>query len=158
MTQDNKDKNILTPTENVINTLKGKRVLFLENSNTLDNGVDEFERILKGASIEYTVLFGLSETPFQKITEAINSHDAIVFQTTWVYEIANKLFQYVKSLPENKIVIECYINEPTWYYDNQHGSKHDVYIYSCDESNKQTETFYKLTNKPYWDYENGFNQ
>lgn len=153
---------IKSPSENVIDTLKGKKVLFLENDSELNNGLDEFERILKGADIEYTVLFELSELPLQTITEAINSYDAIVFQTQWVYDIAKKLFEYVKALPEKKIVIECYINEPTWYYKSQHGSKHDVFIYSCQvhwgEADKETETFYKLTNKAYWDYKNGFNR
>lgn len=153
---------IKSPTQNVIDTLKGKKVLFLENDNELANGLDEFERILKGAEINYTVLFELSELPLQSITAAINRHDAIVFQTRWVYDIAKKLFEYVKGLPEKKIVVECYINEPTWYYKQQHGSKHDVYIYSCHvhcgEADKETETFYKLTNKAYWDYKNGFNR
>lgn len=153
---------IKSPTQNVIDTLQGKKVLFLENDNELANGLDEFERILKGAEIEYTALFELSELPLQTITEAINSHDVIVFQTQWVYYIAKKLFECVKALPQKKIVVECYINEPTWYYKRQHGSKHDVYIYSCQvhwgEADKETEKFYKLTNKAYWDYKNGFNR
>jgi hypothetical protein len=151
-----------TPTQNVIKTLTGKKVLFLENDNGLENGLDEFERILQSANIEYTILFELSEKPLDEIIKAINEHDAIVFMTQWVYEIAKKLFAYIKALPQKKIVIEVYISEPTWYYKSQHGSKHDVYIYSCQcywgEADKDTETFYKLTNKAYWDYENGFNK
>jgi hypothetical protein len=85
-----------------------------------------------------------------------------VFQTQWVYDISKKLLEYVKSIPKKKIVVECYIYEPTWFYKRQHGSKHDVYVYSCDvlfgEENKENETFYKLTNKPYWSYKNEFNK
>lgn len=151
-----------TPTQNVIKTLTGKKVLFLENDNGLNNGLDEFERILQSANIEYTVLFDLSEKPLDEIIKAINECDAIVFMTQWVYKIANILFDYIKSLPEKKIVVEVFISEPTWYYKSQHGSKHDVYIYSCQmyfgEAEKDTEEFYKLTNKPYWDYKNGFNK
>ncbi len=153
---------INTPSENVLKTLRGKKVLFLENDHDLANGLDEFERVLKGGGIEYKVLFGLSELPLNEITEAINECDAIVFQTQWVYDIAKKLFEYVKALPTKKIVIECYINEPTWYYKSQHGSKHDVYIYTCQvhwgEADKETERFYKLTNTAYWDYKNGFDK
>lgn len=153
---------IKSPAQNVIDTLRGKKVLFLENDDTLANGLDEFERILKSAEIDYTILFDLSELPLQTITEAINSHDAIVFQTQWVYDISKTLLKYVRALRDKKIVVECYINEPTWYYKQQHGSKHDVYIYSCDvhwgEADKETETFYKLTNKPYWGYKNCFNR
>lgn len=153
---------INTPSENIAKTLKGKKVLFLENDNTLDNGLDEFERILKSANIEYTILFELSEKPLQSIIDSINSHDAIVFMTQWVYDIAEKLFLYIKSLKEKKIVIEAYIAEPTWYYKNQHGSKYDVYIYSCQvtwgEADKESEKFYKLTNNAYWDYKNKFDK
>ena len=153
---------IKSPSHNIIKTLKKKKVLFLENDTKLSNGLDEFERILKEASIEYKALFELSELPIQEIKDAINECDVIVFQTRWVYDIAKKLFEYVKALPEKKIVVECYINNPTWYYKSQHGSKHDVYIYSCivyfGEADKETEKFYKLTNKPYWDYKNKFNK
>lgn len=151
-----------TPEQNVVKTLKGKKVLFLENDNVLQNGLDEFERILKKEGIDYTVLFDLSNTPLETIVTAINECDVIVFQTTWVYEISNKLFDYVSSLPDKKIVVEVFINEPTWYYASQHGTHHDVYIYSCmtfyGDADKDTEKFYKLTDKPYWDYVNKFDE
>ncbi len=153
---------INTPEQNVLKTLRGKKVLFLENDSELAHGLDEFERILQRGGIEYKALFNLSELPLETITQHINEYDAIVFQTQWVYEIATKLFEYVKNLPKKKIVIEVYINEPTWYYASQHGSKHDVYIYTCmvswGEPDKETESFHKLTNVPYWDYKNKFNK
>jgi hypothetical protein len=37
---------ISTPSENILKTLKGKKVLFLENDNSLDNGLDCFEQRL----------------------------------------------------------------------------------------------------------------
>jgi hypothetical protein len=157
-----KQVKINTPTQNVINTLTGKSVLFLENDSSLENGLNEFERILKSSNINYKALFDLSELPIKTITDAIDSYDVIVFQTQWVYDISKKLFEYVKSLPEKKVIVEVYIYEPTWHYKKQHKSKHDVYIYSCEvmfgEAMKDTEEFYKLTNKPYWEYKNKFNR
>jgi hypothetical protein len=151
-----------TPAQNVEKTLKGKKVLFLENDNVLENGLDEFERILKNAGIEYKVLFGISDIPLQDVLTAINECDVIVFQTRWVYEISKKLFDYVSALPDKKTVVEVFINEPTWYYASQHGTHHDVYIYTCQtfygEVFKDSEKFYKLTDKPYWDYENEFDE
>lgn len=151
---------IKTPTENIVYTLKGKKVLFLENDSELENGLDEFERILKDADIEYKVLFDLSDIPMEQIKKAINEADTIVFQTQWCYEISKVLFEYVKALPDKKVVVEVYIHEPTWYYRWQHDSKHDVYIYSCQvywgKADKESERFYKLTDKAYWDYENKF--
>lgn len=149
-----------TPAQNIEKTLKGKKILFLENDNVLANGLDEFERILQNAGIDYTVMFSLSETPIEEILKAINECDVIVFQTQWVYEISKKLFEYVSKLPDKKIVVEVYLREPSWYYASQHGTHHDVYIYTCltsyGEAWKETEKFFKLTEKPYWDYENKF--
>lgn len=151
---------IKTPTENIIKTLKGKRILFLENGSCLENGVEEFERILKGAKIEYTILFNLSKVPLNEIVKAINEHDGIIFMTQWVYDVSRKLKEYMFSLKEKKIVIEAYISEPTWYYKPK--TIHDVYIYSCmvpwGRAEKETEKFYKLSKKPYWDYKNKFNR
>lgn len=144
--------------ENIFNTLVGKKVLFIENDNALENGLDEFENILKKIGVKYTVLFTASEQPFDKILSAINTHDCIVFQTQWVYDISKKIKEYMLSLLQKKIVIECYISEPSFYYKPD--TIHDVYIYSCQsywgEADKETETFYKLSDKAYWDYKNGF--
>lgn len=154
-------KLFFTPTEaiptqtvlNIVNTLRGKKVLFLENDNELDNGLDEFQRILEANDIEHKILFDLSSMNLQEIAKEINNHDAIVFMTQWVYDIAKKLKDYMFSLTEKKIVIEAYINTPTWYYKPK--TIHDVYIYSC--MGKESENFYKLSNKPYWNYKNNFN-
>ena len=151
-----------TPEQNVEKTLKGKKVLFLENDNVLQNGLDEFERIIKTAGIEYVVLFELSELPLEKILTAINECDVIVFQTRWVYEISKTLLGYVSKLPDKKTVVEVFIKEPTWYYASQHGTHHDVYIYTCmtsyGEVFKDSEEFFKITDEPYWDYVNQFDE
>ena len=62
---------IKTPSENIIKSLKNKRMLFLENGNCLENGVEEFERILKGAKIEYTILFNLNKVQLDEIVKAM---------------------------------------------------------------------------------------
>lgn len=149
-----------SPEFNIFQTLRGKRVLFLENDNTLAHGLDEFERILQRAQIEYKVLFDLSSIPMEEIKKAIGECDVIVFQTRWVYDISMKLLDYMRSISDKKIVIECYIGEPTWYYKHNHGTHHELYIYKCPvywgEPDKKRECFYKITDKPYWDYENEF--
>lgn len=147
-----------TPAENIVSTLKGKKALFIENDNGLYYGLDQFERILKENNIEHTILFDVSNKPIETVLEAITKHDCIVFQTQWKIEISNKLLEYVKNLKDKKIIVEVYINEPTWYYKKQHGSKHDVYIYNFNEGFPENESFYKLTNKPYWEYKNQFNK
>lgn len=153
---------IKTPEENIVSLLDGKKVLFLERDGSLQDGLDEFENILKRAKIKHTLMFNISESKMDKITKAINDHDAIVFMTQWVYEISTRLHKYVSSLPDKKIIIEVFVSEPTWYYKKQHGTKHDVYVYSCPthfgEPDKSDEEFYKLSNKPYWEYKNKFDK
>lgn len=149
-----------TPEENVIETFKGKRVLFLENDNTLQDGLDELENIFKRGEIEYRVLFAVSAIPVEEIISEINSHDAIVFMTQWHSTVSKKIADYMFSIKEKKIVCQAYIHEPTWYYKPE--TIHDVYIYSClvhwGKPDKEHETFYKLTEKAYWDYKNNFDK
>ncbi len=149
-----------TPSENIAASLKGKRMLFLENDISLGNGLQEFESILKSANIDYTILFDLSDKPIEEIVKAINEHDGIVFMTQWVYDVSNKLKEYMFSLDKKKIIVEAYINEPTWYYKPK--TIHDVYIYTCmvyfGKPQKETEKFYKLSSKAYWDYKNKFDK
>ena len=148
-----------TPSENIVNTFKGKRVLFLENDNILPYEVEAFKNILEENGIEHTILYCLdSEYSLEDIVTAINQHDAIVFMTQWVYEISKKLFEYVASLTDKKIIVQVYISEPTWFYSSQHGTIHDVFIYTIVKDFEDTESFYKLTEKPYWDYENNFDK
>lgn len=151
-----------SPEQNIAETFKDKKVLFLENDCVLENGLDEFERILRRTGIEYRVMFDLSEQPLVDITNAISECDVIVFMTQWVYDISKTLFKYVSELEHKKSIVEVYISEPTWYYASQHGTHHDVYIYSCNvhwgEADKDTEKFYKLTEEPYWDYKNNFDK
>ena len=155
-----KKPSIKTPEENIIKTLKGKKVLFLENDNVLENGLDEFENILKRGEITYTILFELSEKPMEEIIKAIAEHDAIIFMTQWVTETSKKLADHMFSLKKKKIVIEAYICDPTWYYKPK--TKHDVYIYMCmthfGEADKESEKFYKLSGTSYWDYKNEFDK
>lgn len=147
---------IKTPEENVKSLLTGKKVLFLENDNTLQDGVKCFYQILKKNKIASTVLYELSEVSLEEIARQINSHDAIVFQTTWLTESSKKLYEYVSKLQQKLIVIEVYVNEPTWYYSSQHGTQHDVFIFQGLEHIDLE--FYKLTNNPYWDYKNKFDK
>jgi hypothetical protein len=150
-------------TENIITTLKNKNVLFLENDNGLYHGLDQIEELLIKHKIEYKCLFEVSEIPFDKIVKEIQKCDVIVFQTQWVYKIAGQICEYMFSSKEKKIVIECYISDPTWFYKPK--AVHDVYIckpplrqWKDDEVNEDDWRFYKLSQKPYWDYKNNFNR
>ena len=153
---------INSPRKNIAKLLKGKKVLFLENDNGLYNGLNEFEQVLKDNKIEYKCLFDLSEQPFDTVIDAIKEYDAIVFQTQWVYDVSKKLKEYMFASTDKKIVIECVIDEPTWYYKPK--SAHDVYFVKCPMYDFEAEAgdefweFKKLSNKPYWDYKNKFDK
>lgn len=152
-----KEVAIKTPQENIVLVLNGKKVLFLENDNGLYHGLDNLEDILKQNSIEYTCLYEVSTLPMEQITKAIAEHDAIVFQTQWVYEVSKKLLQYMTALKEKKIVIECYVGtDPTWFYKPD--VVHDVYVLSASDLD-WTWRFVKLhKTKPYWDFKNKFDK
>lgn len=150
------------PRHNIIATLSGKKILFLENGSHLEHQVNQFFKILADADLTPLVATEVHTLPLEHIASLINDADVIVFQTTWVHPSTTKLFEYISSLTEKKIIVECYLNNPTWYYARQHGSIHDVYIYSCavyyDTIIDESESFYQLTESPYWDYENKFNK
>lgn len=146
-----------TPKENVIDTLKGKKVLFIENDNGLYDGVDDFENILKEANIEYKCIFEACEKPIDDIIADILAYDCIVFMTQWRTEVSFELKKFLFSLKESKIIVQVYIHEPTWFYKPD--TAHEVYIYTGpDDIFDDSESFYKLSDKAYWDYENNFDK
>jgi hypothetical protein len=141
--------------QNIVKTLQGKTLLFVENDNGLYHGLDRFKHLLKRNGIEYKILFEVGKKPLDKVLKAIQKHDGIIFQTQWVYEVSTKLKEYMFSLKDPKIVIEVPVGDPTWYFKPA-GVPHDVYIFKTDEMSKEDE-FYKLReDKAYWNYENGF--
>lgn len=145
-----------TPAQNVIATLTGKRVLFIENDGCLENGLEAIEKILKDNNIFYEKILYASQKPLSLLVDKIKECECLIFMTQWLTETSKLLTQYVQSLQEKKIVIQVYIYEPTWYYSSQHGTIHDVYIYHNIDG--RNESFYKLTEKAYWDYKNKFDK
>lgn len=151
------------PTENIIETLAEKKVLFLENSEGLYHGLDVFEELLIKHNIEYKCLFSVSEIHFDSIIAAIKECDAIVFQTTWTYDISRAITEHLVKSQDKKTVIECYISEPSWYYKPD--AIHDVYIcnpprrsFKKDPVKEADWEFYKLSGSAYWNYENEFDK
>lgn len=144
---------------NIKNTLKGRKILFIENSNSLSDDIERFSDILSELDLPHTVLYNINDLDRAIVLSSIVKNEVIVFQTTWVYPISKELKEFIASLKDKKIIVEAYIHEPTWFYASQHGTHHDVYIFSspCKAADEH-ETFYKLTEKPYWDYENGFDK
>lgn len=151
-----------TPEQNIVNTLKGKKVVILENDNIIDDErLQEFVKILEANGIEYEAICDLTTVAnydINDIIEPVMKADAIVFMTQWVYEISKTMREFIADI-QKKIIIEVYIGDPTWYYAKQHGTHHDVYIYTCRkywDSPKESESFYKLSDEPYWSYKNKF--
>lgn len=143
--------------DNIVDVLKDKSVLFLENDNGLYNGLDTLENILIENKIKYNCLFDLTSLSKEYIINQIHLYDAIVFQTTWTYDISKELYKFLESLKDEKIIIEHYINEPSWYYKPK--VVHDVYICKIDDNfDEDWWSFYKLSDKPYWDYKNKFDK
>lgn len=150
-----------TAKQNIIKVLNGKRMLFLENSNELDNGLDRLELFIKANGIKYSTLFGISKKPLEDTIKQIQAHDGIIFQTQWVYQISRDIKEFMFGLKDKKIVIECCICDPSWYYKPE-GIAHDLYMLKpteeWEENYGREWEFYKITDKPYWDYKNKFDK
>jgi hypothetical protein len=144
-----------TVAENIAKTFKGKKLLFLENDNVLENGLETLLRLLDEKGIQYPFMFEIEDVPLPNILQAIKDHDGIIFMTQWVYETSRKLRDYMFTSKEKKDIIEVYIAEPTWYYKPK--VVHDVYIFHgiesiFDDGPDKGLTFYKLRpKKAYWD-------
>lgn len=150
-----------TAIENIVKTLIGKKVLFLENGTGLEECSEEFQKLLNANSIENKVLEDIAEMDFKIVLDEITKADAIAFETQWVYEISKKLHDYLLKSKDKKAVIECYVNEPTW--SRKPKSVHDVFIFTCDPVSIELGggtpyEFYKLSNKGFWDYKNKFDK
>lgn len=150
-----------TAKENLYDTLKGKKVIFLENGTDkyLDNGLQNVEAFLKEKKIKYKIWNVDPEVnSFEKTLLQIKKHDAIIFQSQWLYDISKKLNLYMRESKEKKIIIEVYVGcDPTWYYHPE-GVVHDVYILPAplERTYPREWRFYKLSDKAYWNYENEF--
>lgn len=118
--------------EKLQSVLYKKDCLFLERGNYLEDCIRLFYNWIVENKIEHNILFDLSNANLDYIKNQINRFDVIVFQTTWTYEISHTLYEYLKNLKDKKIIIECYINEPSWYYKPK-GIIHDVFILNPDE-------------------------
>jgi hypothetical protein len=154
-----------TASENFLSVVSGKQILFLESDDELCLDLEHIETFINANNINNTVLCDLGEVPFEKILEAINNADVIIFQTTWVTEISTKLSDYIFKLKDKKYVIEVYIDHPTWYYRPKK-VPHEVYIMKAngwmfdpmyEDDPLPYWKFYKLRmHKPFWTYKNNF--
>jgi len=153
-----------TPAQNFLSVVSGKNVLFLENDSGLYDDLANIEIFLKLNKVKYTVLCDIGDIQFEDITKAIELADVIIFQTQWVMNISMEIRDYMFTLKAKKIVIEAYINDPTWYYKPR--SIHDVYILMPNSTLFMGQyeddptiywKFYKLRpKKPFWTYKNNF--
>lgn len=126
----------------LLKTFKGKRVLFIENDFTMHNSVGNFWRWCIENKIEYNCLFNVSKLPLEYTTEQLKWFDVIAFQTQWVYEVSHKLHEIVSNMKDKKIVVECYIGDPTWYVKPK--VVHDVYILKSHGDDMDDWKFRKL--------------
>jgi len=151
------------PKQNFLETVQGKKVLFLENDLSLNYGLQYVHRILQLNSIENKIIYQVNEVDkvgeLQSVINAIEEYDVIIFMSQWVYDTSLKLRKYAFDMKNKKIFIECYISEPTWYY--KPNVVHDVYVLKPQQYDFEDESFwrfYKLSDKAFWAYENKFDK
>ncbi len=134
----------------MLKTFERKSLLFLENDNSLSSSVGNFHRWCVHNKIETNSLFKVGELPMEYIKKQIDYFDVIVFQTQWVYEISKQLEQHLSTMKDKKIVIECYIHEPSWWHKPK--VVHDVFVLNCPFDDMDDWEFHKLRiNKGIWE-------
>ena len=132
---------MLLGTEDVhkkLDKLVGNRdVLFIERDNILTDSVGKFYEWCVQAKKYVTPLCRLNDLSFDYICESVRWADVIVFMTQGDAEITEPLMKFLASLNRNgeqKIIIECYINEPTFLYLPKELEHHTFYqLDSYDE-------------------------
>ena len=136
--------------KDMLKIFNNKDILFLENGQSHQNCDGNLEIWLIENKIRYNSLYNISKLPLEYVKNQIEYYDIIAFQTTWTYEISKTLEEYISKLENRKVIVECYINEPSWNYKPK--VIHDVYILNSFGDDMDDWTFDKLrTNKPYWE-------
>lgn len=137
-----------TASENLLDVVKGKSILFLENDEDLSIDIEHVETFLKLNEIDYKALNGLSKLDFEVIVEAIKASQVIIFQTTWSPAIVGKLYQLIYGLKDTKHIIEVYIDKPHWYFKPD--ADHEVYIMRTNSH--EFISMYEADPTPYWEF------
>jgi hypothetical protein len=126
----------------MLKLLSGKRILFLESDFTLNHSVGNFHKWCIENKMDHNSLYNISGLPIEYIMEQIDWFDVIAFETTWTYNISHLLKERVSNLRTKKIIIECYIYEPTWIRKPK--VIHDVYILKASDDDLAEWEFDKL--------------
>jgi hypothetical protein len=143
-------KNIIE--ERLIKLLKGKSILFVENSNCLPDVAENLEKMLIKNNIGYQCLFNVQDIGLENTLNICKNIDIIIFHTTWIYSVSKELknnFMMMKGKTLKKTFIELYVNEPT--FTCKPDIIHDLYILNTYFRPIEEWDFYKLRrNKSYW--------
>lgn len=113
--------------KSMLKLFSGKDILFLENDNRLHGPVGNLEIWLIENKIKYNSLFNVSDLSMEYIKGQIAYADIIAFETTWTYEVSKNIEKFLTLSKDKKIIVECYICDPSWYYKPK-GVVHDMYV------------------------------
>lgn len=134
----------------MLKVFSGRRVLFLENDYTMHDSVGNFWLWCRENKIEHNCLYNVGKLPVDYILEQLDWFDVIAFQTQWVSEKSHLLKEAISKLKDKKIVVECYISQPTWFYKPK--VVHDVYVLDSHDEDMNEWGLKKLRiNKPIWE-------
>ena len=93
-----------------------KKVLFLENDNVLRDSCENFREFCTLNNITTDALFRIEKLPLDYILERVQYSDVLVFCTTWMTKMSHQLEEKISEMKHRGLtVIECYVNEPSWY-------------------------------------------
>ena len=132
-------------------TLKGKSILFIENSNILTDQIANFVQAIEFLNLPYKTLFNLKDLDLNFIVQKILEHKVIVFQTTWQTEMSHKLRDFLVNLKQPKTIIECRLGDPI-FWRKPKNIVHDIIIADCFDDEFNRWSFVALdTEKSLWE-------
>lgn len=96
---------------------KRPKILMLERDSDTYNSVGAFRKILIDEKIEHNCLFRVHKLPVDYIVEQLEWFDIIVFETTWVSEVSQRLKKLLfnHKFEFHKTIIECCGYMPSWH-------------------------------------------
>jgi len=143
--------------EDMLKVFGGKHILFLERDCSLSSVVRAFEKWLIENKIHYNVLYDVGNLSLSYIEDQLRygPWNFIAFQSTWTTDVTQKMYTAFKNMEMQYSIVECYINEPHFYYTPKSIANHVVYVLThcgiCSDDSSDFELIKLRKRKSIWE-------
>lgn len=118
----------------LVKLLENKEILFIENDLGLYDNVEILENFLIENKLKYRTILNASKQSFECLSEIINMHDVIIWQSTYLSETSIELVGCINSdLFTSKTLIELPLHKRSIFGKRTNKTKHKVYTLDVSE-------------------------